>query len=291
MRRLAGISLIAFLWAALPAVALARLEATVGNALGGAQKRGGNGSTSPALQRRYRGSGQRLGTGPQLTVTSAGQRVGYLDANHYQNVRDVAVRLLRKYTPDDHFFIGVGRSPVSLVTFMRELDDDLAMTFPASDMRLQIDPSWKQEYFEHFKQLIPKSVIDSKKTIVLFDRTREGKTLVRLKEYLREYLKSVGSKAKVRVIGLSDQKPAVEGLRWIDASAYPYLFKYALGQYDHDEAVAPFTGKHRIGVDPISNLTANPNHDRFRQAMRARMEDDAALDGILTKDFGPWLKP
>ena len=257
----------------------AKLGATVGNAIGGSQKHGKR-APDRALTRLYKEAKKKLGDGHQMTVSS----VGYLDANHYQNVRDVGVRLMKKFRPDKHFFIGVGRSPVALVTFLRELNDDLAMTFPASDMRLEIQPAWRKEYFAHFAALIPKAVLDGDRTIVLFDRSREGKTLVRLKRYLQAYLKSIGSKTEVKVVGLSPTKPSASA-GWMNTSAYPNLFKYAQGQFDHDEAVAPFQGKHRIGVNAVTDLKANPNHRRFRNAMRARMAEDAVLDGILAKDF------
>jgi hypothetical protein len=289
MRRLAPrIALALALVASAQPSVWAKLGATVGGAIGGSQKPGRRG-TDHTLERKFRAERKALGDAPRLTLQSAGQNVGYLDGNHYKNVRDVGLALLQKYAPDKHYFIGVGRSPVALVTFLRELNDDMAMTFPASDMRLQIQPAWRKDYFAHFAALIPESVLRGDRTIVLFDRTREGKTLVRLRRTLQAYLRSIGSKTEVRVIGLSPHKPTVS-VNWMDTSAYPHLFKYAQGQFDHDEAVAPFTGKHRIGVNAVDDLRPNPNHQRFRNEMRARMAEDAALDGVLAKDFKEHLR-
>jgi hypothetical protein len=271
-----------------------RLAPNVAKALGGSQKAGYQPSAPVRFRRLYRAPA-RLGAAAAVTLPAASTQnvmtnVGYLDSNHYQNVRDVAVNLLRSYSPDQHYFVAVGRSPVALATFMRELDDDMVMTFPASDMRLKIDPSWKQQYFDHFRDLIPNEILHGRRTIVLFDRAREGKTLVTLKGYLDEYLRSIGSTTQVRIVGISPQQPVTPGVEWVNSSPHPYLFKYVTGQYDHDEAVAPYQGKHRIGVHTLPQLVENPNHTAFRNAMRTRMQDDAVLDGILASEFAHFVR-
>ena len=267
----------------------------VGTALGGSQKPGYRGTPPPSFRRPFKQAQSRLGAGPALTLqvqngNSGVANVGYLDVNHYQNIRDTALDLLRTYSPNQHYFVAVGRSPVGIATFLRELDDDMAMTFPASDMRKPIDPKWKQAYFAHFKAFIPADVLKGSRTIVLVDRTREGKTLTRLKVFLEEYLHSIGSSTQVVAVGISSEMPGTtEGMAWHDSSRQPYLFKYASGQFDHDEGVAPYAGKHRIGMNTVPQLTENPNYNTFRSAMRERMESDAALDGVLTSEFSQFL--
>ena len=58
-----------------------------------------------------------------------------------------------------------------------------------------------------------------------------------------------------------------------------------------DENVAPFAGKSRIGVDALEDLTPNPAHPEFLDAMRTRMASDAELDAILSTSSATSSRP
>lgn len=271
-----------------------RPGARVGAALGGkASAAYRAGKTRLRRPRAPRGAA-KLGAGPALTLrTKTQQVVGYLDANHYRDVKTVALKIMRQHPPDRSFYVAVGRSPVAIASFMAELNSNMVMTFPASDMRKTIEPEWKQQYFEHFRDLIPDDVLTGQRTIVLFDRSRpsSGTSLARLRGFLEEYLQSIGSTTKVVAIGLSPTGPLAEGVELMSTQDHPHLFFYQQGGFDHDEDVAPFLDKHRIGVNQLEQLKENRNHARFRTALGARMAQDADLDGVLRGEFGPLLDP
>jgi hypothetical protein len=270
-----------------------RAPAAVGRALGGAAARSAAGARAKAratLKRLYRGGRDDLGDGPALTLAdpARGGTARFLDAQHYRDVRDASLEVMRRYSPKDHYYVAVGRSPVAFATFLRHLNPDLAMTFPASDMRRDVLPEWKEQYFEHFRELIPKDVLEGNRTILLVDRSRpgSGQSLAALKQLLEEYLQRTGSSTQVRALGLAPKGPLTEGVEHLSTEATPNVFLYRRGSYDHDELVAPFLGKHRIGKKSVEELQPNPSHDQFADALKKRMEADGDLDRRLTEDFG-----
>ena len=92
-------------------------------------------------------------------------------------------------------------------------------------------------------------------------------------------------------IGLSPQGPLAEGVEHMSTQEHPNLFFYQQGGFDHDEDVAPFADKHRIGVNKLEQLKENRNHARFRAALGARMAQDAELAGLLVGELGRYLDP
>lgn len=271
-----------------------RLGARVGAALGGkASATYRPGATLLRRPRAPRGA-TTLGPGPALSLrTKTRQVVGYLDAAHYGDVKAVSLRILRKHPPNRSFYVSVGRSPVAIASFLAELNPNMVMTFPASDMRKNIAPEWKEQYFEHFKDLIPDDVLNGPRTIVLFDRSRAGSgtSLARLRGFLQEYLTSIGSRTKVVAIGLSPEGPLAEGVEHMTTENNPNLFFYQQGGFDHDEDVAPFADKHRIGVNRLEELKENRNHLRFRTALSTRMAQDPEISQLLSGEFARYLDP
>jgi hypothetical protein len=225
--------------------------------------------------------------GPSL---SAGG-VKYLDGKHYRDVRAMALKLMKKYDPRDHYYVAVGRSPTALATFLSELNPNMVMTFPASDLRLGVQAGWKEEFFDHFQQLIPDDVLRGERTIVLFDRSRDrsGTSLAALKRLLEEYLAKTNQKrVRVKAVGMAAVGPLAAGVEHMSTSRHPNVFQYFQG-VDHDESFAPFKEKHRIGMEAMEDIQANPNYARLRAAMRARMARDASLREALSDDFGDML--
>jgi len=90
-------------------------------------------------------------------------------------------------------------------------------------------------------------------------------------------------------VGLSAGGPLARGVEFLDVSHRPKTFLYRQGAYDHDEAIAPFFGKHRIGVKSLEDLRLNPNYASFRDGLRLRMQHDDALDEVLRREFGDLL--
>jgi hypothetical protein len=281
-------ALLAVVAATSPAPA-GRVNPQAGKAIGGKARADYRPVAKATLARPMR---KARGAAPAATALLSIKGVPYLDTAHYENLRDGALDLMRLHSPATSFYVAIGRSPVGIASFLAELDEHMVMTFPASDMRLNKLPEWKASYFEHFRELIPDDVIASERTIVLFDRARprSGVSLAFLKGYLEEYIATVpGARAKVKAVGLSPKGPLAAGVDLIDTSARPRTFLYAMGKYDHDEAVAPFPNKHRIGQHRLEDLTENPNHAPFRDAMRTRMAHDATLDATLRSEFADLL--
>ena len=235
---------------------------------------------APSLQRRYKASAAAL---PATALVRTPQNTEHLDEAHYTSVRDAALTMMERYPPKNHFYVSLGRSPVALYTFLRSLDPKMTVTFPASDLRLGINPAHHVEYFKHFEKYIPADVLRGERgDIVLFDRSHDqsGTSLQRLKPLLEQYIAQKGYKTKVVAVGFAGQGPLVAGVEHISTASFPKLFLYYNGA-DHDENVATYVGKHTIGAHAVGDLTANPQFPIFEKQMQRRMETDKKLDDAL----------
>lgn len=242
----------------------------------------------PAIKRYFRPTGKPLSADP-LVKTGAGS--AHLDEGHYQSIRDGALAMLKKYPPANHYYVALGRSPVSMFTFLHALNPDMATTFPASDLRLQINPAHEPEYFKHFEKYIPAEVLRGERgDIVIFDRSHDksGSSLAKLKPILERYLAQKGFKTKVVAVGFAAAGPLMAGVDFIDTHAFPKVFLYNNGA-DLDENVATYVGHHTIGTHDIDTLQANPEHSGFRKQMIRRMSRDKELDNALANE--PHLTP
>ena len=288
---------------AAPLAALLALLLVAGDALAGpnagvARDLGGKASPGYKKPRKLRlakpwklrkGAKDAPGEGASISLRGrSGYQVEYLTSAHYRDVRSSALKLMRAHRPDKHFYIALGRSPGALAAFLSELNPNMVMTFPASDLRLGVDARWKQAFFDHFEQLIPDDVLSGERTAVFFDRShdRSGTSLSKMQDLLAEYLQiRNGKKIEVKAVGMANYGPLVGSVEHQSTLEEPGTFQYFSGQ-DNDEEFAPFLDKHRIGVEPMERINENPNYGAMRSAMRDRMAHDGELQKALRKDFG-----
>jgi hypothetical protein len=237
----------------------------------------------PRLKRQYRADLPPLSSGPLVTTTHGSH---HLDETHYRSVRDATLTMMKRYPPGDHYYVALGRSPVSIFTFLHTLDPNMAATFPASDLRFGISPQLEGDFFKHFEKYIPAEVLRGDRgDIVLFDRShdRSGTSLATLKPILEKYLATKGYKTKVKAVGFAGAGPLQPGVDFIDTQPFPQVFLYFNGA-DHDENVATYVGHHTIGTHNIDNLQSNPEHETFVQGMKNRMSRDTTLDAALMNE-------
>ncbi len=259
----------------LSAALLAAYLGTAGAAVAGSAP-----AARPSLARLYKPSATPPAASSLVTTASG---TVHLDAKHYKSVRDGALAMMKRYPPANNFYLALGRSPVSMFTFLQALDSQMTSTFPASDLRLGIQPAHHPLYFQHFEHYIPAEVLRGERgNIVLFDRSHDksGSSLARLKPLLEQYIASKGYKTKVVALGFAAAGPLQAGVDYISTRSFPHVFIYDNG-VDGDEAVAPYLGKHTIGQHAVGQLEKNPEHGAFKKAMKERMANDAELDELL----------
>jgi hypothetical protein len=237
----------------------------------------------PTIKRSYKPGNPAL---PAQALVTTQEGTQHLDEGHYKSVRDGALAMMKRYPPKNHYYIALGRSPVSIFSFLTGLDPEMTSTFPASDLRLGINPAHHGEYFKHFERYIPEDVLRGERgDIVLFDRSHDhsGSSLARLKPVLEKYLAQKGYKTKVIALGFAAQGPLQPGIEFQSTAAFPRVFLYFNGN-DHDENVATYVGHHTIGTHPVGQLQANPQHTTFQTEMNRRIAADPELDKILSTE-------
>jgi hypothetical protein len=237
----------------------------------------------PTLKRSFTPGTPAL---PQTALVTTPQNTQHLDQGHYESVRDAALAMMKRYPPKNHFYVSLGRSPVSIYSFLRGLDPDMTSTFPASDLKYGINAAHHEWYFKHFEKYIPDDVLRGERgDIVIFDRSHNnsGSSLAALKPVLEKYLAQKGYKTKVIALGFAAVGPLQAGVEFQSTEKFPRVFLYFNGA-DHDENVATYVGHHTIGQHAVDQLQPNPQHEHFQNEMNRRIAADQKLDEILSTE-------
>jgi hypothetical protein len=240
---------------------------------------------------------------PDVKVTrrykppSKRSKAAALSATKYANYKKAGLALLRKYSPETHFILGVGRSPVGPVSFLKELTirgkpvsgdiSSLAASVPASSLKSEVDQDRHAEFFRHFERFLPKDVLQGKRKVVLIDWVIGGSSVKNFKTVLEAYYKSKGIKNEVILSGF-----------WHSTELADFDFvgkasDYGMNVSDGD-GNAEFDGSHVISNDQggrVQDLKPNAAHVTFRQGMRRSMQEDKDLDQILRTEFKHLLAP
>ncbi|MBK9070035.1 MAG: hypothetical protein IPL79_03370 [Myxococcales bacterium] len=227
-------------------------------------------ATSPAKRapRLYRPDAEPLPDGPYVVN---GQ--GYLAKDVYTQLRGDAEAVMTQLPPKTHYYIGVGRSPTALVTFLSLVAPDNAVSFPSSGLRHGVSPQHIAEFERHLEALIPPEAFTSGKTIVLMDTVSGGGSLRAMRDRLAAYsLKKYGKPVNIALLGLGGTADGIT--HRIRSTAFLKAGK---------DDIAPYIGEHLIGRNTLEELPAkrNPKHADFRIALAQRMIRDPELNDII----------
>jgi hypothetical protein len=209
----------------------------------------------------------------------------HLTEGIYHEFRNATVELMRRYPPNEHFFIGLGRSPAPMVAFLQNLErkgQRAAVNFPASGLRSGRVAGKEAAYEEHFAHFIPPEVLKGKRTIVIFDRSVSGSggSIHKVKTALEDYLAKIGSKAKVVGVSYSNGAPnSSYGLDYLSTSEFPELLSTNTSAYEDHIAEYPH---HAISASTKpADAGRRPQYDQYREHMRSRQVADSELDHKL----------
>ena len=222
---------------------------------------------------------------PRLRTT--GDR---LEQAKYDNYKKAALAILKKFPPRTHFIIGVGRSPVGPVSFLKDLSlrarprsgdiSGLAASVPASGLGTTPDVADYPEYFRHFEKFLPKDVLQGRRKVVLIDWVIGGGSVRNFKTILEAYWAEKGVQGEVILSGFWNSTEHAD---------FDFVGKAAdFGMNVSDGGgIAEFQGPHNISPSggTVEDLKANEAHVPFRRKLRNSMEDDLALDRTLRRDF------
>jgi hypothetical protein len=259
-------------------LALGLVLASTPEADAGAARRG----TPSRIRRPYKPGSRAIGAAP--IVSFSGDR--FVSEAEYVELRRNVVTLLERYSPRDHFFIGLGRDPTPIMAFLHQLGgDELAMNFPASG-----SGTWSYDHSRpsdavvepYFEKLIPPHVLAGDRDIVVVDQTSGGRTLRGFPPVLQRYLDKVGFKGRLIKVAFSDQAQDA-GIDRIDTSRSPIVTSFLGSPYEGAFSEYP---RHVIGASDPDDLRKLPEYRRYQKALARRMAGDRALDLSLGRIDG-----
>lgn len=233
---------------------------------------------APKLRSLYRARLPQIDPDQQETIGGA----SHGSLAEYQELRDGALDILRRYPPSEYVYVGVGRSPSALFAVLENLaasgGGPLALVFPASGLQGQQPDSAREAYFEHFRALLPREVRFGQRRILLVDRSNPGSgtSIVNLQGMLKAYLREVGSNTRVEGVGLSNA-PLGHGLDHIDTTHRRVLQALSSSTY---EAISKYPS-HTIGRHRLKDVVERPEYGAFRRVMAERMKRDPVLHQAL----------
>ena len=213
----------------------------------------------------------------------------FLRLDQYTQIRDASLELLRRFDPSKHTFIGLGRSPTTIVAFLQNLGlgAERALNIPASGMRKRNPDSaaWDQ----HLAQFFPLKALTSARDVVVFDRTSSGSSLIQAQQLLSDFLTRRGSGATVKLLAFSSHArhpelashPQIGPNRInIDEATTPEL--YEMNRYSHWAEY----GHHIVGGGSSEGLTRRPEYEQYKGLLAERMKRDAALSAAIQEING-----
>jgi len=202
-----------------------------------------------------------------------------LHERQYKDIRNSTLDLLRSFSPEEYFFVGVGRSPMANIAFLQTLNPKIAMHFPASGLHSieHVPEAHVDAYLRHFAALLPDEKTLGGRKILLIDHGYSGSSIARVREMLERYLAAIGSHRKVEAVVFARQHANIEtlDLHLIPSDPYPFMVL--------PQELAPYQ-EHRIGEAPLEGLVRNPAYEQVLRGMRAWMNRDAVLDVFLTDE-------
>jgi hypothetical protein len=233
-----------------------------------------------AVNRRYQPSAAPLPPTAIVKINISGTNYDHLTQPMYTQLRSASMELLKRYPPDQHVYIGLGRDPAPFVAFLQEIGTE-ALNFPSSGR----GHTHSAELDRHFAELIPAHIRNGQKTIVLIDQTSSGKTHNTMMPLLRSYLQRTGSSVQVKGVAFYSSNAvrlqgATPGLETINTTAFPEVNKFMGGIYEN--IIAPYE-RHTPSNTPLQSLKWRPQYDQFRQGLGQRIERDQELDTFLSQ--------
>jgi hypothetical protein len=210
------------------------------------------------------------------TITNiAGQN--HLSRSQYHDVKGATLTLLKRFHPERHFFVGLGRDPAPIIAFLQNLGGrKLAVNFPASSNNGGSEtPAVMRKYV---RKLIPPEAFENGRTIVFVDVSSSGRGMDHYVPLISPHLK--GAKIKQAIFAVSNaalNKPQNK-VRFVTTN-YPDVNNYFSGIYENYISEYP---RHGIGASPFSDLDKpRPEYQQYRDGLMRRMSADSNLDKTL----------
>ena len=207
----------------------------------------------------------------------------------YRNLRDASLTLLDKYSPEEHYFIGVGRDATPIIAFLQNLGEKRrAINFPGSKM--QTDKDTPRVMAQYCRKLIPKEALQSGRKIVFLDCSSSGLGLDYWVPKITPHLRGTTKVCRVAFArpnsshnhsGIwsnwagSQDREVISTAKFRDVARYPWN--------PYEDVVCEYP-RHSPGHNSITVLDKpRPEYQQFRDAVMQRMVTDTKLDRFLQK--------
>ncbi len=226
----------------------------------------------------------------------------YVSAEEYQDLAAGVKELLKRYSPEKYYFVGLGRDPAPVIAFLQNLGEkNIAANLPGTSNIFWNGAIGHDDVARHIEAAIPKHILQGDRQIVILDVTSSGKTPALFGPYLDHYLESKGIKKPSVKLAFSWNNVMLGAYNhqltdWINTRNWADFFQYPWGKYEGDWT--PVNGgrgiaehqRHEMSVGAAPPTKTSPNYAAFRAALMDRMEQDKELDQFLVSHIGSVFK-
>ena len=127
--------------------------------------------------------------------------------DEYQQIRALSISLLRRFPPDNFYYLGLGRSPTPVIAFL-EASYIPSATIPLSAFRYGTEnqPELAEDKISdldnHFERFLPKPEVLGTKELLIIDYTDSGQSLVAGLNYIKKYYANFSENIVIKKLGI-----------------------------------------------------------------------------------------
>lgn len=140
------------------------------------------------------------------------QQVSYMKETlvhyNYGEIKSTSLNILRKYPPDQYYYVGIGRSPVPIVAFFEELGIKGVSTIPISAMR-KLDKesapakaALQSRIKAHLNQWFPSKKELAGRKVLLLDYASSADGIIAVTREISDFASAQRPQVEVRAVGL-----------------------------------------------------------------------------------------
>ncbi len=127
--------------------------------------------------------------------------------NEYRDIKEVITTILRKYPPENFFYVGIGRSPISIMAAVEALEVP-HRKFPLSKMTYMYSyaekrtPEVLRQFHSYLSMNLPSVEQLQGRQILIVDQVGNGYALVNMMREFQDFYDTLGAKARVSCFGM-----------------------------------------------------------------------------------------
>ncbi len=132
------------------------------------------------------------------------ERIVILEIN---GIKKACSDITKMYPPENHIYVGIGRSPSPFMAFFRASGYQNLFNLPLSlVLRQTLKPKIKFNLYKHFDQFLPTPSEIGSRSLLLLDYVVTGDSLLAAREYIVDYYRDQGVNISIQILPITNSR-------------------------------------------------------------------------------------